>query len=139
MVMDHTSTTHPLAQSTVRLSRTEEVATGRVKRAEFATSAATVGAAMSFVAPPPERPPSEALEEHRLSLLNVVGMVHCIGMGVANGEKDPIPEIALAFELLECEIQRIANALQRISLQAARPEIFTIARPGMRRRKWRHA
>jgi hypothetical protein len=77
---------------------------------------------------------SEVIEEQRLSLLNVMGIVHCIGMGVANGEKDPpAPEIATAFELLECEIQRIATALERISLRSAMREISTSARLEMRR------
>jgi hypothetical protein len=114
MVMDHISTAHRPPRPKVRLSRNEVVAAARVKRAEFATSAAAVGGAMNFVAPAPKRPLSEALEEQRLSLLNVVGIVHCIGMGVASGETDPAPEFALAFELLECEIQRIATALQKI-------------------------
>jgi hypothetical protein len=70
---------------------------------------------------------TEALEEQRLSLLNVVGIVHCIGMGVASGEKDPAPEFALAFELLECEIRRIATALQRISLRTARRPFWKLA------------
>jgi hypothetical protein len=68
------------------------------------------------------------------------GHVHCIGMGVANGEKDPpAPEIATAFELLECEIQRIATALERISLRCSIREVATSARLEIRQAKQGHA
>jgi hypothetical protein len=83
---------------------------------------------------------SEVIEEQRLSLLNVMGIVHCIGMGIANGEKDsPAPEIATAFELLECEIQRIATALESISLRSAMRELSTSARLEIRQAKQGHA
>jgi hypothetical protein len=119
MVMDQPITARRPAHSKVRISRNELIAAGQVKCAEFATSAAAVNRATGFVAPAPQQRFSEAIEQQRLSLLNVLGIVRCIGMGVANGEKDPAPEIATAFELLGCEIQRIATALQKISPRAA--------------------
>jgi hypothetical protein len=114
MVMDQTTTARRPAHSKVRLSRNEVIAAGRVKCPEFATSAAAVNGAMPFVAPAPKQTLSKAIEEQRLSLLNVLGIVRCIGMGVASDAKDPAPEFATAFELLECEIQRIATALEKI-------------------------
>jgi hypothetical protein len=82
---------------------------------------------------------SEAIEEQRLSVLNVLGIVRCIGMGVANYEKEPAPEISMAFELLECEIQRIATAMEKISLRSEMSEISTAARLEIRQRKQGHA
>ena len=67
----------------------------------------------------PTQPLFEAIEDQHLSLLNVLDIVHCIGVGVADGDERPTPEIAAAFELLEREIQRIAAALQKISLRGA--------------------
>ena len=128
MVMDQPGTAHRSAHSKERLSGNEVVASGRVKYAEFATSAAAVNGAMDLVAPAPKQPLSEAIEEQRLSVLNVLGIVRCIGMGVANDDKEPAPEISMAFELLECEIQRIATAMEKISLRSAMREIFTASR-----------
>jgi hypothetical protein len=95
---------------------------------------------IDFVAPARKQRLSAVIEEQRLSLLNVMGIVHCIGMGVASGEKDsPAPEIATAFELLECEIERIATALERISSRCALREIATSARLEIRQAKQGHA
>jgi hypothetical protein len=105
------------------------VAVQGVQRAEFETAATAVTGAKDLVSPASKPRLSEVIEEQRLGLLNVMGIVHCIGMGVANGEKDPpAPEIAAAFELLECEIQRIATALEMISLRCSMREIATSAR-----------
>jgi hypothetical protein len=104
------------------------------------TARRPVNGGMDFVVPAPKQRLSAVIEEQRLSLLNVMGIVHCIGMGVANGEKDPpAPEIATAFELLECEIQRIATALEKISLRCATREIATSARLEVRQPKQGHA
>ncbi|MDB6015050.1 MAG: hypothetical protein JWL65_7300 [Gammaproteobacteria bacterium] len=127
MVMDQTTTTHRSAHSKERLSGNEVIASRRVKYA------------MDFVAPAPKQPLSEAIEEQRLSVLNVLGIVRCIGMGVANGEKEPAPEMSMAFELLECEIQRIATAMEKISLRSAMREISTPARLEIRQRTQGHA
>jgi hypothetical protein len=61
----------------------------------------------------------KTIDAQRLSLLNVLDIVHCISVGVTNGGEPPAPEIASAFELLECEIQRIAVALENTSLDSA--------------------
>jgi hypothetical protein len=139
MVMDHTTTAPRPARSKAQLSRNEVIATGRVMCAEFATSGAAVTGTLEFVAPGPRQRLSDAINEQRLSLLNVLAIVHCIGMGVADGEKNPAPEIATAFELLGCEIQRIATTLEKISLRSARRVISTTARVGIRSGKQGHA
>ncbi len=61
----------------------------------------------------------EAVEGPRLSLLNVLDIVHCISVGVTDGDELPSPEISSAFELLEREIGRIAAALETTSLRSA--------------------
>jgi hypothetical protein len=67
----------------------------------------------------PTGPLFEAIEDQRLSLLNVLDIVHCIRVGVTSPDDNPAPEISAAFELLEREIQRVAAALERISLRSA--------------------
>jgi hypothetical protein len=127
MVMDQATPVPRPPHSKVRPSRNEFISAGRVK------------GAMDFVAPAPRQRLSDAIEEQRLSLLNVLAIVRCIGMGVAAGDKDPAPEIATAFELLGCEIQRIAAALERISLRSTRRVISPTARVGIRQIKQGHA
>ncbi len=60
----------------------------------------------------------EAIEDQRLSLLNVLDIVHCIRLGVTSPDDTPAPEISAAFELLEREIQRVAAALEKLSLRS---------------------
>jgi hypothetical protein len=140
MVTDQTTSARAPAHSKVRLSRNEVVAAEGVRRAEFETSAAAVNGAKDLVSPASKPRLSGIIEQQRSSLLNVMGIVHCIGMGVASGEKDPpAPEIATAFELLECEIQRIATALEKISLRCAMREIATPARLKIRQARQGHA
>jgi hypothetical protein len=128
------------ALSKVRRSRNAVVAVQGLQRADLETAATAVSGAKDLVSPASEPRLSEVIEEQRLGLLNVMGIVHCIGMGVANGEKDPpAPEIAMAFELLECEIQRIATALERISLRCSIREVATFARLEIRQAKQGHA
>jgi hypothetical protein len=139
MVTEQTTSARAPAHSKVPLSRNEVVSAEGVQCAEFATSAAVANDAMDLVSPASPRL-SEVIEEQRLSLLNVMGIVHCIGMGVAIGESaSPAPEIAAAFELLECEIERIATALERISLRCAIREIAASARLEIRQAKQGHA
>jgi hypothetical protein len=71
------------------------------------------------MSPRPTQPLSAAIEDQRLSLLNVLDIVHCISAGVEDDDKHPAPEISTAFELLEREIQCIAAALEKIALRSA--------------------
>jgi len=138
--MDQTTRARTPAHSKAWLSRNEVVVAEGLRCAEFETSAAAVNGAKDLASPESNPRLSEVIEEQRLSLLNVMDIVHCIGMGVANGEKDPpAPEIATAFELLECEIQRIATALESISLRSAVRELSTSARLEIRQAKQGHA
>ena len=140
MVTDQTTTARAPAHSKVRLSRNEVVAAEVVQCAEFPTAAAAVNDAKDLVSSASKPRLSEVIEEQRLGILNVMGIVHCIGMGVANGDKDPpAPEIATAFKLLESEIQRIATALEMISLRCAMREITTSARLEIRQARRGHA
>jgi len=140
MVMDQTPSARAPAHSKLRLSRNEVVAAQAAQCADFETAATAVIGAKDVVSLTSTPRLSEDIEEQRLGLLNVISIVHCIGMGVANGEKDaPAPEIATAFELLECEIQRLATGLERISLRCAMREIATPARLEICEAKQGHA
>jgi hypothetical protein len=107
MTMDETTATRRSLYPTPSSLRNPVFAPGPVQSAELALF--------------------EAIDAQRLSLLNVLDIVHCISVGVTDVAEPPAPEIASAFELLECEIQRIAVALEKTSLRIAMQ-----ARPGSR-------
>jgi hypothetical protein len=98
-----------------------------LKSPEFERSGFAVNGTLDFLDNAPTRLLFAAIQDQRLSLLNVFDIVRCISVGVADGDEYPGPEITAAFGLLKCEIQRIAAALEENSLRGA-----MIARPGSR-------
>jgi hypothetical protein len=118
MSREHTNAARRSAHSKVSLPNSVVGATGRVNCAEFGSSKPALYRAIDFIDDAPTQPLFEAIEDQRLSLLNVLGIVHCISVGVSNGDENPVPEISTAFELLEREIERIAAVLEKISLRS---------------------
>ena len=60
---------------------------------------------------------SDAVDDQRIKLVNVQGIVHSMGAFFTNTTEDSAPEIAAAFDLLEQEIQRIVAGLKEASLR----------------------
>jgi hypothetical protein len=119
MAKDETATARRSTHSLVPLPRHAADPAGRVNCAEFGPSGPIVTAAIDFVNRTSTGSLFEAIEAQRLSVLNMLGIVHCISVGVASDAANPTPEISAAFELLEREIQRVATTLEKISLQSA--------------------
>jgi hypothetical protein len=68
-----------------------------------------------------EAPPQalyDAIEDQCVRLLNVLGAVHCMSIGMVTQTEDPAPEISAAFGLLEGEIDRVVAGLKEIALRA---------------------
>jgi hypothetical protein len=61
----------------------------------------------------------DAVEDQRMNLLNVLGIVHSMSACFVETAGDPAPEICAAFALLEQEIQRVAAGLEEGSLRTA--------------------
>src|ERR1700733_5286707 len=108
MTMDESSDSRRSLHSKVSLHRDAASAAGRVKSPEFERSEFAVTGTINILDNAPTRLLFAAIETQRLNLLNVFDLVHCISVGVADGDECPGPEITAAFGLLECEIQRIA-------------------------------
>jgi hypothetical protein len=119
MAMDETATAWRSAHSKVPPSRHTADPVAIVSFVEFEPSVSAVSAGMGLLDNVPTGSLFEAIEDQRQSLLNVLDIVHCIGVGVTSADDNPAPEISIAFELLEREIQRVAAALQKISLRSA--------------------
>jgi hypothetical protein len=64
----------------------------------------------------------DAVEDQRMNLLNVLGIVHSMSASFVDTAGDPAPEICAAFALLEQEIQRVAAGLEEGSLRTAVPD-----------------
>ena len=60
-----------------------------------------------------------AVEDQRVNLLNVLGIVHCMSDTFGDAGEDRAPEISAAFALLEQEIQRVITGLEEVSLRDA--------------------
>jgi hypothetical protein len=59
----------------------------------------------------------DAVDDQRIKLVKVQGIVHSMGAFFTNTTEDSAPEIAAAFDLLEQEIQRIVAGLKEASLR----------------------
>ena len=58
-----------------------------------------------------------AIEDQCACLLNVLGAIHCMSIGIVTQTEDPAPEFSAAFDLLEREIHRVIGSLKEISLR----------------------
>jgi hypothetical protein len=60
---------------------------------------------------------SDAVDDQRIKLVNVLGIVHSMSAFFTNTTEDSAPEFSAAFDLLEQEIQRIVAGLKEASLR----------------------
>jgi hypothetical protein len=60
----------------------------------------------------------DAVEDQRVNLVNVIGIVRSMSASFTDTVGDSAPEISVAFELLEQEIQRVVAGLKKASLRA---------------------
>jgi hypothetical protein len=61
----------------------------------------------------------DAVEDQRLSVLNVLDIVHTMSASFMDVTGDPAPEICAAFALLEQEIRRVSGGLEEGSIRNA--------------------
>jgi hypothetical protein len=54
----------------------------------------------------------DAVEDQRINLVNVLGIVHSMSASFTDTAGDSAPEISAAFALLEQEIQRVVAGLK---------------------------
>jgi hypothetical protein len=112
-------TPHRSARSNVAASRKEPNAVERMKGSEFPPAASDSNGAVGFVYGAAPQALLDAVEDQRVNLLNVLGIVHCMSASFVDTAEDRTPEISAAFALLEEEIQRVATGLEEVSLRAA--------------------
>jgi hypothetical protein len=58
----------------------------------------------------------DAVEDQRINLLNVLGIVHAMSASFTDAAENSAPEISAAFDLLEQEIQRVVAGLKQTLL-----------------------
>jgi hypothetical protein len=59
----------------------------------------------------------DAVDNQRIKLVNVLGIVHSMSAFFTDTAEDSAPEICAAFDLLEQEIQRVVAGLKQASLR----------------------
>jgi hypothetical protein len=72
---------------------------------------------VAFVDEAPPQVPCDAIEEQCACLLDVLGAIHCMSIGIVAETEYPVPEFSAAFALLECEIQQVVVDLKGIALR----------------------
>jgi hypothetical protein len=61
----------------------------------------------------------DAVEDQRVNLLNVLGIVHCMSANLLGAGEAFAPEVSAAFALLEQQIQRVVAGLEEVTLRDA--------------------
>jgi hypothetical protein len=103
----------PKATSSRNLSN--EVVRSKNAAHEPARSARNKTAA--FVDEAPLQAPCDAIEAQCACLLNVLGAIQCMSIGIVTETEYPVPEFSAAFALLEREIQRVVEVLKGVALR----------------------
>jgi hypothetical protein len=114
MVMGKSSGPRAAACSNVTTSRNAPNELERLTVRELRPAGSAEGA----VGAPPQAL-LDAVEDQRIHLLNVLGIVHSMGASFADAVGDPALEICAAFALLEEEIRRVAAGLEEGPLRSA--------------------
>jgi hypothetical protein len=65
----------------------------------------------------PTQAPCDAIEDQCACLLNVLGAIHFMSIGIVTETEYPVPEFSAAFSLLEREIQQVVGGLKGIALR----------------------
>lgn len=118
MVMGKSISPLPAACSNVAPSRNTPNELERLTLCEFRPAGSANGA-IDFAAGAPPQALLDAVENQRIHLLNVLGIVHSMGVSFADAAGDPALEICAAFALLEEEIRRVAAGLEEGPLCSA--------------------
>jgi hypothetical protein len=119
MAIEETISPRRARRSNVASSRNapNEVERVRISECQPAESAAKGAINLAYGAPPQVL--LDAVEDRRMDLLNVLGIVHSMSASFVDAAENPAPEICAAFALLEHEIQRVAAGLEEGSLRNA--------------------
>ena len=118
MVMEKYISPRRATRADVATSRSAPNELERVRLSEWRPAgSAAKGIDLADGAPPQTL--LDAVEDQRMNLLNVLGIVHSMSASFVDAAVDPAPEICAAFALLEQEIQRVAVGLEERSLRNA--------------------
>jgi hypothetical protein len=106
------NSTRPKAMSTRNMSN--ELVRSKNAAHEPARSARNKTAAFGDEAP--LQAPCDAIEDQCACLLNVLGAIQYMSIGIVTETENPVREFSAAFALLEREIQRVVVSLRGIAL-----------------------
>jgi hypothetical protein len=106
-------------RSNVATSRDAPNEVERMRILERRPAGSAAKGAIDLVDGAPPQALLDAVEDWRMDLLNVLGIVHTMSASFVDAAEGPSPEICAAFALLEQEIQRVAVGLEEGSLRNA--------------------
>jgi hypothetical protein len=118
MVMEKSISPRRAPLSDVATSRSAPNEVERVRLAEW-RPAGSAAKGIDLADGAPRQTLLDAVEDQRMDLLNVLGIVHSMSASFVDADENPAPEICAAFALLEQAIQRVAAGLEEGSLRNA--------------------
>jgi hypothetical protein len=119
MTMEESISPRRAMRSSVATSRNAPNEVERVRICECRPAGSAAKGAIDLVDGAPPQALLDAVEDQRMNLLNVLGIVRGMSASFLDAAGDPAPEICAAFALLEQEIQRVAAGLEEGSLRNA--------------------
>ena len=119
MAMENSISPRPATRSNFATSRNSSNELERASLAERRSAGSAAKGAIDLADGAPPQALLAAVEDQRVNLLSVIGIVHSMGASFVDVAGDPAPEVCAAFSLLEQEIQRVATGLEERSLRTA--------------------
>jgi hypothetical protein len=119
MTMEKSINPRHAPRSNVATSRNAPNEVERVTICEWPSAGSAAKGPIELVDGAPPQTLLDAVEDQRMNLLNVLGIIHSMSASFVDAAGDPAPEVCAAFALLEQEIQRVAAGLEERSLRNA--------------------
>jgi hypothetical protein len=119
MAIEECTSPRRATRSNAASSRNAPNAVERVMMSECQPGGSAARGTIDSVDVAPPQALLDAVEDQRLSVLNVLDIVHSMSASFVDVTADPAPEICAAFALLEQEIRRVSGGLEEGSLRNA--------------------
>jgi hypothetical protein len=118
MVIEKATRPRRSPHSNITSSRDTANEVERLEIAQFEPAESAADGPAGLVDGAPLQTLLDAVEDQRINLVNVLGIVHSMSASFTGTADDSAPEISAAFVLLEQEIQRVVAGLRKASLRA---------------------
>jgi hypothetical protein len=117
MVIENAAGPHRSPHPNLTASRDAPNEIERLQISKSQPAGPTTNGSVDFVDGAPLQTLLDAVDDQRIKLVNVLGIVHSMSAFFTDTAEDSAPEICAAFALLEQEIQGVVAGLKQASLR----------------------